>query len=211
MPRPNYLRTYAAEAEQSINDLLRFGIETAPPAPDYLAFIGAFANATITLLHGLLERSRVLQVHGNDVDADQFEVATVMLHRAFYSSFAGTLEGACKLFCESRGGAVRRTGPYDSYKFQDYLTGAFAVSTLPAARRAHWDALFRGVAVIRNKASHYDQTLTNHERALILGANLGHHISAEGTAQTRTANYAPLAASALDFLRELEASPAPPR
>lgn len=128
-----------------------------------------------------------------------------LVHRSFYSTLAMCTEGMCKGFCDARGRKVSASRPPHLPVFMDYVNSALKASTLSQERSTHWRAYFEAIRTLRNKCAHYNTLLTGQEKNVIRRVGLDQHIGANGHMQTNPTNYAPLAHTALDFIRELEA------
>ena len=195
---------FIPEADAAIRDLQRFGRVTAAPAPDYHGYLGVITNAAMSLLALCIHQTGTAVVFPGPLSGDQWEALVVMVHRAFYAGLLTAIEGMCDGFCKSRGSTVTASRPARSPEFMDYINSALGASRLNDARRTYWRRYFDAVRILRNKASHFSNALTPHERQTLQDAGLGHHITANDTVQTRPANYAPLAQRVLDFVAELE-------
>ena len=57
--------------------------------------------------------------------------------------------------------------------------------------------------ILRNKCSHFSAALEPHEKAALIDAGLGNHVSPSDDVQTQPANYVSIAEKALEFIREL--------
>ena len=114
------------------------------------------------------------------------------------------VEAMCAGFCQSRGQQIDSNAPERKPGFMDHVNSALRASKLTDDRKAIWRQYFDGLRVLRNKNSHFDAKFSEHELKVLTKAGLTEHISPAGMIQTRPANYAPLAQTALDFIHELE-------
>ena len=196
--------------EAAMHALQPIGQLTAPPAPEYHGYLGTVTNATILLLvicRGALgspfavRSQKGSSTDFGEVNEDQFQSLITMVHRAYYANLPAAIELMCKDYCKARG----TVGPSGT-KFLDYINAALNASALPDQRKRHWRNFFDGVRILRNKSSHSDTSFTTNERQALAAASLNQHIDANGCMHSNMSNYAPIAFTALDFIKELDAS-----
>ena len=188
--------------EAAINELLPIGIATAPPAPISHGYIGTVTNATCSLLAtcaiALDKKPRT-----PDLNDDQWWALMKIVHRGFYSSLQAAIEGALLEICNQRGQAITSSRPGRSPEFNDYREAVLDCSSITDQRKKYWRIYFRGLSILRNKASHFDTSISTKEQENLKMAGLDHHINSKGAVHTNTKNYLPIVNKVLDFFSEV--------
>jgi hypothetical protein len=204
------------EFEQAIKDLNEFvGRVSQFDPPHYHSFLRTLVNS----VQPMLGVAMLLSAGGNfearcNVFGATFSFAmpdpeiqghfVALTHRAFYSTYAMTIEAMCEGFCHARGAKIISTRNSQTPQFADYLNSALAQSKLDEARKTYWRTYFYAARILRNKSAHFASSFVEHEKKALVRAGLDHHIGDNGHMQTRPANYLQMVNNAHDFIKEIE-------
>jgi|GEM_PF-6529660 hypothetical protein len=195
--------------QQAILDLQKFGIETGSTAPSHYGFLVSHTNATISLLAICAARSGVAKVEFPEpLNPQQWASLIIMVHRSYLAGLITAVEAICSGYCETKTRTVSPSRSGRAPEFLDYVNSALNASRLSEDRRTFWRKCFDGMRILRNKCSHFDTSLAEHEKTALHDAGLASHIGGDGRVQTQWSDYSSLAQKVLSFSQELETTSA---
>lgn len=90
---------------------------------------------------------------------------------------------------------------FKSYRkgFNDYLEAILSNTAITKEEKKNWRIFFSSLSIIRNKTSHFEQTLSDTEREKLSSAGLGEQISADGILILNPALYSKFIDRCLSF------------
>jgi hypothetical protein len=87
--------------------------------------------------------------------------------------------------------------------FDDYLETALKISSLTTDKKTEWRKFFLALSTARNKVSHSDSSLSEHNKHILAEGKLEALISATGGLQFNPTQYKPIVELTLNFFDQL--------
>lgn len=222
------LQSHLNGINKTINSLLQFQERTKSPNPIPHQYIGTMIDNTVCLLcsagNSLDNGNRLIKF------SDQRNWISLIktIHRSFFSSVHTALECGIIEECvyrnitvessekkryvkilenlDSDDPNVKKLRAYFEKRkpsFKDYLNKILVSSKMNNERRKIWISLIDGLSIIRNKASHSDPSLSEHEREILQNGGFAVMISQSGELHMNPQYYPQTVQFILDFWDEL--------
>jgi hypothetical protein len=218
--------------QQAIQDLLQLSPRVQAPQPIPHQFVGTALDGTLSTLFAPLNSLWLHRPVRQECDDETWKSAMSCLLRGHYLLLhvgceealraitilkeievqSATANGARKLvdlirpFVTSNpeaATALEKLAPPLHPSFQDYLDAVLRSAGLAKGAAANYRKLFLALSVLRNKAAHKNNEVTEHQRQALRNAGFGAHVDQRGAIVLNANLLAPMARRILDFFDEM--------